>query len=60
MKGLTYISWNNGWKDPLGWGFSINEGRIPNVHMQFRWLTIPRVIYACWGLNSRWCKIFKR
>lgn len=34
------------------WGFSINEGEIPNIHLSWRGGVY---FYVCWGANRRWC-----
>ena len=54
-KGLTYFHW---------WGFSINKGGIPNLHISWRqgrqW---GFYFYICWGQDKRWfweCERWKR
>lgn len=41
-KGLTYFR---------PWGFSINEGGIPNIHVSWK---RGLFVYLCWGGDSRW------
>ncbi len=47
MKGLTYFEW---------WGFSINEGTFPNIHIS--WGDKYTFIYICLTSKLRWAKNF--
>jgi hypothetical protein len=40
-KGITYICW---------WGLSINEGEVPNIHLNWsRWIGSPSGTDSFWG-----------
>lgn len=39
--GITYFRW---------WGFSVNEGRYPNIHVNWR----DGYWYVCLGPKLRW------
>jgi hypothetical protein len=48
MNGFTGV-----WRiKKSSWAFSINEGEIPNIHMQFKWWVVPIMIYLRLGHPS--------